>query len=73
VSTSQIVTVETNIYALTDDRLVYAARSETTDPANVGKLIRSVMRHINEDLRKTRMIASSPRAPSDVAAVTTGR
>lgn len=67
VSTSQIVSVETNIYSLADDRLVYAARSETTDPANVGKLIRSIMRHINEDLRKTRMIASSSPTRADVA------
>jgi hypothetical protein len=73
VSTSQIVSVETNIYSLKDDKLVYAAKSETTDPKNVGKLIRSVMRHIDEDLRKARMIASSPRAPSDSAAVAAGR
>lgn len=60
---NQIVTVETQIYSLTQDKLVFAARSETTDPKNVGKLIRSVMRHIDEELKKSRMMAWSPRRP----------
>jgi hypothetical protein len=63
VTTTQIVSVETNIYSLTQDKLVFAALSQTSDPANVGKLVRSVMRHINEQLRKDGMIVMSP-APS---------
>jgi hypothetical protein len=63
VTTSTIVTVETQIYSLVEDKLLFAARSETTDPANAGKLIRSIMRHIDEQLKKDGLIASS-RAPS---------
>jgi hypothetical protein len=72
VSTTQIVTVETNIYNLRDDKLVFATRSETADPSSVGKLIRSVMRHINEELKKNGMMAAVPRGP-DVVAATSGR
>ena len=53
-STTQIVSVETNIYNLKNDKLVFAARSETSDPSSVGKLIRSVMRHINEGAEEER-------------------
>jgi hypothetical protein len=68
VNTTQIVTVETNIYSLRDDKLVFATRSETSDPSSVGKLIRSVMRHINEELKKNGQLASSSRPPADLAA-----
>jgi hypothetical protein len=68
VTTTQIVTVETNIYSLKDDKLVFAALSQTSDPANVGKLVRSVMRHINEQLKKDGMIVSSPPPAGDVNA-----
>ena len=73
VSTSQIVTIETQIYNLQDDKLVFAARSETADKSKVGSLIRSVMRHINEELKDNGMIASSARRPNDVATAQTGR
>ena len=60
ITTTQIVSVETNIYSLTQDKLVFAALSQTSDPANVGKLVRSVMRHVNEQLRKDGMSVMSP-------------
>jgi hypothetical protein len=59
----QVVTIETQIYSLRDDRLIFAARSETTDKSNVGSLIRSVMRHIDKELKKEGMIAAEPRRP----------
>jgi len=68
VNTTQIVTVETNIYSLRDDKLVFATRSETSDPSSVGKLIRSVMRHINEELKKNGMMAYMPQSAGEVAA-----
>jgi len=67
VNTTMIVSVETNIYSLKDDRLVFAALSETSDPSDAGKLIRSVMRHINEELRKNGMIVFVPSQPRDLA------
>jgi hypothetical protein len=66
ITVNQIVTVETQIYSLAQDKLVFAARSETTDPKNVGKLIRSVMRHIDEELRKSRMMASRYARPGEI-------
>lgn len=68
VNVTQIVSVETNIYSLKDDKLVFAALSETSNPSDAGKLIRSVMRHINEELKKNGMIASSTVRPSAIAA-----
>ena len=68
ITTTQIVSVETNIYSLTQDKLVFAALSQTSDPANVGKLVRSVMRHVNEQLRKDGMIVAAPMRAGDVNA-----
>lgn len=73
VSTSQIVTIETQIYNLQDDKLVFAARSETADKSKVSSLIRSVMRHINEELKDNGMIASSNRQPREAAPQVAGR
>ena len=67
VTTSQIVTIETQIYNLKADKLVFAARSETADKSKVSSLIRSVMRHINDELKDNGMIASAPRPANDVA------
>jgi len=53
----QIVSVETQVYSLAQDKLIFAARSETTNPASAGKLTDSVIRHIREDMRKKGLIA----------------
>ena len=53
----QIVSVETQVYSLTDDKLIFAARSETTNPASAGKLTDSVIRHITADMKKKGLIA----------------
>lgn len=49
---NQVVSVETQIYSLTADKLVYAARSETTNPASAGKLTDSIIRHLKSDMKK---------------------
>ena len=56
VTTDRVVSVETQIYALTDNKLVFTASSETTNPANAAKLTDSVMRHIMERLRKDGLV-----------------
>lgn len=56
--TDQIVTVETQIYNLNDDKLIFAARSETTNAATASKLADSVIRHIMEQLKKDRLIVT---------------
>jgi hypothetical protein len=61
VTQNQIVSMETQIYALATDKLIYAARSETTNPRSVNKLVDSVLRHVMEELQKGNVIASSLR------------
>lgn len=53
----QIVSVETQVYSLANDKLIFAARSETTNPASAGKLTDSVIRHITADMKKKGLIA----------------
>jgi hypothetical protein len=38
--TEQYVTVETNIYRMSDEKLVWSGRSETVDPSSVTELVR---------------------------------
>jgi len=57
VVTDHIVTVETEIYALAEDRLAFAARSETLNKSSFNSLIDSIMRHIDEQLRHDNLIA----------------
>jgi len=58
VAQDRIVSMETQIYALATDKLVYAARSETTNPRSVNKLIDSVLRHVMEELQKENVVAT---------------
>ena len=60
VETDMIVSIETQLYSLTSDKLVWAARSETTDPSSVGKLGDSVMRHVMKELEKERLVGAKP-------------
>lgn len=57
VSTDRIVSVETQVYSLNDDKLIFAARSETTNPASARKLAASIMRHLTTDMKKKGLIA----------------
>jgi hypothetical protein len=59
VAQDRIVSMETQIYALATDKLVYAARSETTNPRSVNKLIDSVLRHVMEELQKGNVIVAA--------------
>ena len=55
-SVSTIYTAETEIYDVQSEKLVFGARSETTDPATVPKLVDSIMRHINAELEKRQLL-----------------
>jgi hypothetical protein len=65
----QIVSVETQVYSLAQDKLLFAARSETTNPASAGKLTDSVIRHVREDMKKKGLIAMHPLNGADAIAV----
>jgi hypothetical protein len=55
---TSIVTIETQVYSLADDKLVFAARSNTTNPSSVKMLTESVIRHVKEAMLKTGLVAS---------------
>lgn len=58
VAQDRIVSMETQIYTLNNDKLVWAARSETTNPRSVNKLVDSVLRHVMEELQKENVVAT---------------
>jgi len=64
VNSDLIVSIETQLYSLASDKLVWAARSETTDPSSVGKLGDSVMRHVMKALEKERLVGARPGGPA---------
>jgi hypothetical protein len=59
-----VVSIETQIYSLQNDKLIWAARSETTNPRSVSRLGDSVIKHVKEKLEKQGFLAlARPRAP----------
>jgi len=44
------VNVETNLYSLTEDKLLYAARSETFNPNSTAKMVDEIAAAIADDL-----------------------
>lgn len=67
VSEDRVVSIETQIYNLNNDKLIWAARSETTNPKSVGKLGDSVIKHVMNRLRRDGLVLSL--APSDDTSV----
>jgi hypothetical protein len=57
----QVVVVDTEIYSLHDEKLVFGARSETTNPASTGKLVESIMRHVNKELHDKGLMRTAAR------------
>lgn len=52
VRTDEIVHVETNLYSLVEDKLLYAARSETFNPSSTAKLVDEIAVEIMDDLEE---------------------
>lgn len=50
VRTDEIVHMETNVYSLTDDKLLYSARSETFNPSSTEQLVDEIAAAIAKDL-----------------------
>lgn len=53
----RIVALETQVYNLHNDKLVWAGRSETTNPKSVAKLTDSVIKHVLKALRNDGVLA----------------
>jgi hypothetical protein len=54
--TDTIVQIETNVYSLADEKLVYAARSETFNPTGAEGLVREIAEAIAGDLKKRGLV-----------------
>lgn len=52
VRTDEIVHMETNLYSLADDKLLYSARSETFNPSSTEELVDEIAEAIAKDLEK---------------------
>lgn len=56
-TTDVVVSVETEIYSLKNDKLIWAARTETTNPDSAEKLGSSVIKHVKHQLKKDGLLA----------------
>jgi hypothetical protein len=52
VQTDEIVHMETNLYSLAEDKLLYSARSETFNPSSTEDLVDEIAEAIAKDLEK---------------------
>jgi hypothetical protein len=55
--TDTIVQVETKVYALADDKLIWSGLSETFNPRDAQDLVRGVAEAVAKDMRKQGLIA----------------
>jgi hypothetical protein len=56
VRTDTFVTVETRLYAVADEMLVWAGRSETMNPQSARELVGGVVKAVGAELRKEGLI-----------------
>jgi hypothetical protein len=56
VSTTNIVRVDTNIYSVTDQKLVWASTSRTFEPRTVDKLVEKVVKKVAKEMRKEGLV-----------------
>ena len=57
VVTDTIVRVETLVFDLKQNKLVWAGQSETTNPDNLGQFMRDLVKAVGADMRKKGLIA----------------
>lgn len=57
VRTNTIVSVETLVYSLRQNKLVWGGQSTTTNPANVDRLVRDTARKVARELERRELIA----------------
>jgi len=58
VQTDTVVRVDTNIYSVPDDRLVWAAASRTIDPGNTRRLVDDVVKRVAKEMRKEGLVVT---------------
>lgn len=55
-STDQIVTVETLVFSVSQNRLLWAGQSETTNPANIDEFIAELTHVVGGEIRKSGIV-----------------
>jgi hypothetical protein len=55
-STDQIVTVETLIFSVSQNTLVWASQSETTNPSNIDAFIGELTSVVGAEVRKAGLV-----------------
>jgi hypothetical protein len=64
VEVDKIVSVETQIFSLTNDKLIWAGRSETTNPKSAAKLANAVVNRVVRTLHNDGLLARATCAES---------
>jgi hypothetical protein len=54
--TDRIVSVETKIYSVADDKLIWSGLSDTFDPSEVKKAVADIAKAVGGELRKQKLI-----------------
>lgn len=57
ITTDTIVSVETLVYSLAQDKLVWAGQSETTNPSKVGPFISELVAKVAAEMKKEGLVA----------------
>ena len=70
IRTDTIVTIETLVYSLAQNQLVWGGQSKTTNPANVRRVIEDTAKRVADELVRQGLLRSSARsrAPAPVIA-----
>jgi hypothetical protein len=70
IRTDTIVTIETLVYSLVQNQLIWGGQSKTTNPANVGRVIEDTAKRVADELVRQGLLRSAARseAPPSVMA-----
>jgi hypothetical protein len=62
IRTDTIVTIETLVYSLAQNKLVWGGQSETTNPAKVGRVIEDTAKRVADELVRQGLLPDSARS-----------
>jgi hypothetical protein len=57
VTTDQILSVETLIFSVSQNKLVWAGQSETTNPSKIDSFMRELVEVVGKEVRKSGLVA----------------
>ena len=68
IHTDTIVTIETLVYSLAQNQLVWSGQSKMTDPANLGRIIEDTAKRVADELVRQGLLRSSARSQAPPSA-----